>query len=216
MIQTLTKNWWLLGLCGALEVIISAIYLIMYNAGPDAMPHGAWNADVVLLCRLSVAAGVFAIAAGIWRPARGIPWLLVLNGLAFSAYGLISLLWRGPLSFRLFALLLVVMAMSFGVLVFGVARTLRHQRHGSMDKRLFDLAGAAFVAFALAFLAQMNGWIQLERRPFHPPVFLWLCVFFGFSAISTLGLALRLRGLDGSPSGPREVLSPLGNPRHAH
>ena|SRR5437870_4070748 len=76
MIQTLTKNWWLLGLCGVLDAIISVIYLIMYDAGPDATPFGGWNAEVVLLCRLSAAAGVCSIAAGIWKSNKGISWLV--------------------------------------------------------------------------------------------------------------------------------------------
>ena len=91
MIQTLTKNWWLLGLCGVIDAIISVIHFMIYDAGPDATPIGGWYATVVLLSRLSVAAGVCAIATSIWRSSKGIAWLLVLNGLAFSAYGLIPL-----------------------------------------------------------------------------------------------------------------------------
>jgi len=68
----------------------------MYDAGPDAVPFGGWNAEVVLLCRLSVAAGVCSFAASIWKSTKGISWLVVLNGLALSAYGLIPLLSKGP------------------------------------------------------------------------------------------------------------------------
>jgi hypothetical protein len=215
MIQTLTKNWWLLGLCGVLDAIISVIYLIMYDAGPDATPFGGWNSEVVLLCRLSVAAGVCSIGAGIWKSTKGMSWLMVLNGLALSAYGLIPLLLKGPHGFRPFGLLIVAMAMSFGLLALAVARSMRHQHHGT-DKWLFGMAGAASVGFALAFLALVTGWVQLERRPFHPSFFLWLCLFFGFSAIGMLGMALRMRSLGPSESGPGEELSPLGNPGHAH
>jgi purine-cytosine permease-like protein len=105
--------------------------------------------------------------------------------------------------------------MSFGFLALAVARTMRHQHHGT-DKWLFGTAGAASVGFALAFLALVTGWVQLERRPFHPSFFLWLCLFFGFSAIGMLGMALRMRSFGPSESGPGEVLSPLGNPGHAH
>jgi hypothetical protein len=214
MIQTLTKNWWLLALCGLLEAIISINYLTMYDAGPDAMPQG-FIAAAVLLSRLSVAAGVCAIAAGIWRSANGISWPLVLNGLVFSAYGLISLLGRGPLSFRLFAFLIVVMSISFALLALALARTMRHRRHRA-DQWLFGFAGAASIGFASAFLALANGWIQLERRPFHPSVFLWLCLYFGFSAVCTLGMALRLPSLGPSQSRPLGIVPPLGNPKHAH
>jgi hypothetical protein len=215
MIHTLTKNWWLLGLYGVVDAIISVIYFMIYDAGPDATPIGGWYSTVVLLNRLSVAAGVCAIAAGIWRSSKGISWLLVLNGLAFNAYGLIPILFKGPISFRPFALLIAVMAMSFGVLALAVARTIRHRGHAA-DKWFFGLAGAASVGFALAFLALANGWIQMERRPFHSSFFLWLCLFFGFSAICMLGLSPQLRRLGLSRSDPGENLSPLGNPRHAH
>jgi hypothetical protein len=212
MIQTLMKNWWLLALCGTFDAIISFIYFMMYDAGPDATPLGGWNTAIVLLCRLSIAAGVCAVAAGMWRSTTGVSWLLSLNGLALGAYGLIPLLYKGSLRFRLFALLIVVMAANFGVLAVEVARTLR--RGNRADKWFFGLAGAVSVGFALGFFALANGWIQLERRAFHPSFFLWLGVFFGVSAICLLVMAVRVRGL--GPSRPDLALSPLGNPSHAH
>jgi uncharacterized membrane protein HdeD (DUF308 family) len=212
MIQTLIKNWWLLALCGIVDAIISVIYFIMYNSGPDGpLTFHGWNGTVVFLTTLALAAGVCTIVAGIWRSAKDKSWLLVLNGLALSAYGLIPLLWRGPLSFDFFALLLVVMAMTLGILALAIARTLR--RHVA-DEWFFGLVGAGSVGFALAFLALVNRWIQLERRPFHPLVFLWLGFYFGFSAICMLGLALRLHRLSPSQSGQWEAL-PL-SPKHAH
>ncbi len=149
MIQTLNKNWWLLALCGVFEAIISVIYAIMYDTGPDGplTAHG-WRVTAVFLSRLALAAGVCTIAAGIWRFAIGTSWLLVLNGLAFSAYGLIPLFWRGSLNFVLFARLLVVMALSIGVLELVSARTLRRQRHVT-DGWFLGLAGAASVRFCL-------------------------------------------------------------------
>jgi hypothetical protein len=36
-----------------------------------------------------------------------------------------ALLWRGPLTFGFFALLLVVASMTFGILALAIARTLR-------------------------------------------------------------------------------------------
>jgi hypothetical protein len=214
LIQTLTKSRWLLALCGILDAIISVIYLIMYEAGPDGrLTFHGWNGTIVFLNGLALAAGVCTIAAGIWRSVKGKSWLLVLNGLAFSAYGLTPLFWKGPLSFDFFALLLVVMATTIGILTLAIARTLRRY---VADEWFFGLAGAGSVGFALAFLALVNRWIQLERRPFHPSVFLWLCFYFGFSAICILGLALRLHRLGPSQSGRWQDLPPLGNPKHAH
>jgi hypothetical protein len=129
---------------------------------------------------VALAAGACTIAASIWRSAKGISWLLLANGLVLSAYGLMPLFWRGPLSFRFFALLVVVMAMTFGILALTIARTLRGR---VADEWFFGLAGAASVGVALAFLALANDWIRLERRLYHPSLFLWLCFYFGFSAI---------------------------------
>jgi hypothetical protein len=93
----------------------------------------------------------------------------------------------------------VVIAMTIGILALAIARTLRRY---VADEWFFGLAGAGSVGFALAFLALVNRWIQLERRPFHPPVLLWLCFYFGFSAICMLGLALRVHRLAPSPIRP--------------
>jgi hypothetical protein len=198
LIKTLIKSQWLLALCGILDAIICVIFLIIYDTGPDGrLTVLGLNGMVGLLSRLALAAGVCTIAAGIWRPAKGSSWLLVLNGLALSAYGAIPLFWRGPLGFNRIALLLMAMAMTIGILGLAMARTLRHSVG---DEWFFGLAGAGSVGFALAFLAVANGWIQLEGRLFHPSVFLWQCFYFGFCAICMLGLALRLRRLDLSQS----------------
>jgi hypothetical protein len=209
LIQTLTKNWWLLVLCGVLEAIMSVVYFIIYNTTPDT--YGGKGVEV-FVNRLALAAGACTIAAGIWGSVRGISWLLVLNGLALSAYGWMALFWRGPLSFRFFALLVVVMAMSFGMLALAIARALRRR---VADNWFFGLAGTVSIGVALAFLALASHWIQLERRLFHPSVFLWFCFYFGFSAICMLGLALRLHRVSPSQPAPWEALPPLGNPNPA-
>ena len=167
----------------------------------------------MLVNRFALAAGACTIAASIWRSAKGISWLLLANGLVLSVYGLMALFWRGPLSVRFFELLVVVMAMTFGILALAIARTLRGR---VADEWFFGLAGAASVGFALAFLALANDWIRLERRLYHPSVFLWLCSYFGFSAICMLGLALRLHKLGTSQSNQWNPPTPLVNPKHAH
>ncbi|HMD98138.1 MAG TPA: hypothetical protein VKM93_12525 [Terriglobia bacterium] len=207
------NRWWLLALCGVLDAILALLNLSMQD------PDGSltWRIFVpmstgMLMCRLAVAAGACTIAAGIWRSREGKSWLLVLNGLAFSAYGLIPMIFSTrPLSFRLFAFLLVVMAMSIGILELATARTLR--RHVA-DKWFLRLTGAASVGFALAFFALGVRWIKLE--PGSHSVFLWLGSYFGFSAICMLGLALRLHSRGLSQSGQWEALPPLGNPKYVH
>jgi uncharacterized membrane protein HdeD (DUF308 family) len=160
---------------------------------------------------LALAAGACTIAAGIWSSGKGKSWLLVLNGLACSALGLIFTFWTGPLAFRTVALLIVVMALSIGIYELAAARELR--RHLA-DEWLLGAAGVASVGFALAFFAFVFRWIKLE--PGSPAQTLhWLGSYFGFSAVCMLGLALRLHSLSPSLSGQREDLPPLGKPKHA-
>ena len=190
LIQTLIKNWWLLALCGVLDAMYSVTNLLMQ--GPDGsltLRTFVLKATVVRMGMLALAAGACTIAAGIWSSGKGKSWLLVLNGLARSALGLILLFWTGPLGFPTVALLLVVMAMSIGILELAIALTLR--RHVA-DQWFLGVAGAASVGFALAFFALAFRWITPERPE---SIFLWLSSYFPFSAICMLGLALRLNRL---------------------
>ncbi len=208
--RTLTKNWWLLALTGVLGTIMSVIYLVMYDISPNIYK---WDGMVVFLNGLTLAAGACTIAASIWRAAKGISWLLLANGLVLSAYGWMPLFWRGPLSVRFFSVLVVVMATTFGIFALKIARTLQGR---VTDEWFFGLAGSASLGFALAFLALASHWIQLERRLYHPSMFLWFCFYFGFSALCMLGLALRLHKLGTSQSNQFGLSTPLVNPKHAH
>ena len=205
VIKTLTQNRWLLALSGLFNAIVSVVYLIMYQTGPD----GA-NGTGVFLSRLAVAAGACTIAAGIWKSATGRCWLLVVNGAALTAFGLLPLVWRGRLSVTIFELLALVIAVTLALVALDIATTLR--RHVVP----FRLTAALSFGFALAFLALANRWIQLQPRPFHPAVFLWFCYYFCFNAICLLGIGLWLHSSGQPQSGPREALPPLTNPEHAH
>jgi hypothetical protein len=212
LIQTLTKNWPLLALCAVLDGIISVIYFIMQGSdGP--LTFDSWHGTIVLLGKLAMAAGTCAIAAGILRSTNGKCWLLVLNGLGLGALGLIQYGFTGfRISCLTVALLIILMAMSMGILQFVIARTLRRQRHVA-DAWFLTLAGVASVGFALAFVALGFRWIKID--PGSHADLLWLGSYFGFSAICMLGLALRLHSQGVSHSGLREALPPLANARHA-
>jgi hypothetical protein len=213
LIQTLTKNWWLLASCGVLDVIISVIYLIMLNQdGPLTFHH--WRGTVLFLSKLSVAAGVCTVAAGIWRSTKGKCWLLVLNGLALIALGVIynGVPAGSRISFRSIALLIILMAICMGILEFVTARSLRPQGRVA-DARFLDLAGVVSVSFVLAFFVLGFSWIKLGPRS-HADL-LWLGSYFSFSAICMLGLALRLPRPGLLPSLSEESPANLRNPKHA-
>jgi hypothetical protein len=192
---TLTKSWWLLALCGVLDAALAALNLFMFTwDGSPAWHTFAIRGAALLMSRIALAAGICTIAAGIWSFGNARSWLLVLNGLALSAYGLIPRLWRGPLSFLLMARLLIIMAISIGIFELLTARTVRRQHPA--DGWFLGLAGLASFGFAMVFLALIFGWIQLEPRPLHASLFLWLVSYFGFSAICMLAFALRLQNPD--------------------
>ena len=215
MIQTLIKNWWLLALAGVLEAIYSFANLFMQD--PDGfliLRTQVWKSTIVFLGRLALAAGVCTIAAGIWRSTNGKSWLLVLNGLALSALGLIlNGIFGFKISFRTIALLLIVMAMSIGIFELEIARTMR-RLHRIADEWFFAVAGAASVGFALVFFAYGFGWIKLE--PGTHPDLLWFGSYFAFSAICMLALAVRMHSFGLSQSSRWEALPGLGKPKHAH
>jgi len=189
MIRRLVRNWPLV-LAGVLQAVFAVLNLLMQD--PDAVTLRRFMTGNItaLQAKLALAAGICTIAAGVWRSGRGKFWLLVLDGLALGVYGLLPFVWGDrPLYFRpYFALLLVMMAMSIGILALASARTL----HGHVaDKWLLGLAGTASVGFALAFFALDFRWIALERPG---SLFLLLAFFFGCSAICLLGLVPVLSG----------------------
>lgn len=213
MIQTLMNNWLLLAVCSVLEATISVIYLIMWDTDGPLTFH-SWHGTILFLGQLALAAGACTIAAGLWRSEKGKCWLLVPNGLALGALGLICYgSARFSISFRTVALVIILMAMSIGILASVTARTLRRQRHVA-DGWFLGLAGVASAGFALAFLALGFRWIQMGPES-HTDLLL-LGSYFGFSAICMLWLALRLHGLDLSQSAPWQGLRRLGNPKLAH
>ncbi len=191
MIQTLSRNWFLLALCGVLDAIISVIYLIMQNTyGPRTA--GAWSGTVVFLGEVTLAAGACSIAAGIWRSTKGERWPLILNGLALGALGVIYRFFvRYPyrISIRTIAFLIILTAFSIGILELVNARILRRQ-HQFVGGWFLGLAGTALVGCALAFFALGFRWIQPGAES-HLDLLL-LGFYFGFSAICMWGLALRL------------------------
>ena len=209
MIQTLTRNRWLLALSGVLSAMISAIYLVMQNE-PEPLTFHGWNRNIVLLGKLALAAGAGAIAAGLWRSAKGKCWLLVLNGLALGALGLIWYAFvRLPISLLTISLLVIVMAVSMGALELITAKHFRRTRH-AVDAWLLRLAAVVSAGFAFVLLAFGLRWIRIQPES-HPDL-LWLGMYFGFVALCMLALAIRLPGL----GLPQELVPPLGNPRHAH
>ncbi len=189
--HTSIKRWWLLALCGVLDAMVAGD--LLFALSPDRplilrtfFMHG--RSAVPEIGMLVLAAGVCTVAAGIWSFRKGNTWLVMLNGLACSALGLlISLGATRPVAFRTIALFIVAMALTMGAYEMVTARALRGH---FAEEWLLGVAGAVSVGFALVFLGFALRWIKLEPSP-SAQTFHWLGSYFGFSAICMLGLALR-------------------------
>lgn len=183
MIRMLARKWWLLVFCGVLDAIISLVFL---DQGSHIFRRFTAFA---FLGSVTLAAGVCMIASGILSSRQARSWLLVLNGLACSALGLILSLGAGrAITFRTIALLIFVMAISIGVYEFAMAQALRRRPERQW---LLGVAGVVSVGFALVFLAFVLRLIRLEPSP-SSQTFYWMGSFFAFSAICILGQALLL------------------------
>ncbi len=184
MVQTLIKNWWLVALRGILAVVFSAAVFLMHNSVESlTLREFATKGLIVFLGMLAIAAGGCTIMSGIWSSGHGKWWLLLLDGLAISAAGLILIL-SNSITLRVVTQLLVLLAMIIGLVELASARMLR--RH-LPDEWFLGVAGGASVAFAVAFL-----WIKPEEAA---SAFVWLGYYSGFSAACMLALAFRLRNL---------------------
>ncbi len=190
MIRSSIMNSWLLALCGVLYAMFSFIMVFWLSpVGSQILrsfvtPRGL----APLLGIVALAAGACTIAAALWSSTRGISWFLALNGLACIALGLsINLGATRPVAFRTIALLVAVMAASFGVHELATARILRGH---PLSEWLFAGAGVVSVCFAGVFLGFAMGWIRLAPSP-SGQTFYWLGSYFAFTALCLLGLALR-------------------------
>jgi hypothetical protein len=202
-----------LALCGVLDAIQAGMHLLMLNRHGSltlrslALPDVVWEMGV-----LAMAAGVCAIAAGLWSSGSANTWLLALHGAALSAFGLIGVspLVKGPLSFRPVSLLFVVMAASIGVFALGTVRTLRT---GGPERWQLLLAGAISVGFAFSFFAVGFNLVRLGSPHFY---WMWMSSYFGFCAMFMLWLAFHVHSHALPPSRQGAPSPPLPRPRHAH
>jgi uncharacterized membrane protein HdeD (DUF308 family) len=188
--QSLTKHWSLLVLCSLFYATFS--FMILFIWSPDGFrtlhTFAHSRTSIEQLGLVALAAGVCTVANGIWNAKEANSWLLVLNGLACSALGIMVALGASRrMTFRSIALVIVVMAVSIGLYELVTATTLRGHR---VDEWLLTATGVVSVGFAAVFLAFVFGWIRLEPSP-SGQTFHWLGSYFGFSSICMLGLALR-------------------------
>lgn len=178
MMDVLARNWWALALRG--------LFAVLFGLLAFAWPGLTLAALVILFGAYSLVDGVFGLVAAV-RAAEAHErwWLLVLEGLAGIAVGLITFMWPGITALVLLYLI-AWWALVTGVFEIAAAIRLRKEISGELT---LVLGGAASVIFGLVLL-------------FRPGVgalaVIWLIgtyalVFGGL----LLMLAFRLRGHSG-------------------
>ena len=193
----------LLAFCGVLQALFSAIIFLVLS--PDGSPvlrsFLETRNTVAAMGLLALATGACTIAAGLWNISQAGSWLLVFNGIACVALGLLlNLGATRPVTFRSIACLIAVMALGLCLYELANART---QPQRPAEKWLLAAAALVSFGFALGFLAFALRWFKLEPSP-SAQTFNWLGCYFGFSAICMMGMALR-------PSTRRAYLHRIGN-----
>lgn len=190
MIQSSTRSWWLLALCGVFDAMFSLMILFAWSFD-GSLALSAYidsRSTIALMGMLALAAGICALAAGSWNVRRGSSWLLIVNGFACATLGVMVTLGASrPVTFRSIALVVAVMAASLGAYEGMAARKLRARLS---EEWLAGVAAAIAIAFAAAFLGFALRWIRLDPSP-SAQTFNWLGSYFGFSAICMLALAIR-------------------------
>jgi len=188
MATDLARNWWLLALRGVAG--------ILFGIGAFVWPGATLAALVIVFGAYVFVDGIFAVVAGIgMRRQLSLWWLVLLEGLAGIILGLLT--FRSPDTTAL-VLLTLIAAWSIVSGIFEIVTALRI-RTMIANEWLMILSGVVSIVFGALLIAQPGaGAIAI----------VWLlgayALLFG---MLTLMLALRLRGMRGTPA--RQAARPV-------
>jgi uncharacterized membrane protein HdeD (DUF308 family) len=174
MCALLAQNWWAVALRGVFAVLFGLIAL--------AVPGATILSLVLFFSAYMLVDGVFGIVAAVRAARQGERWgLLILEGLANIAVGVIAFVWPG-LTAITFVLLLAAWSLISGGLMLGAAFRLS-QAHG---RWWLALGGIVSIVFGvLLVMAPVLGAVVLTW---------WLGAYALIFGIALLVLAFKLRG----------------------
>ena len=182
-VDTLSRNWW--------AVVLRGVAGILFGIGIFLMPGLSLAVLVLLFGAYAFVDGIFGIVSAIRR--RGTSdrwWLLLLEGIAGVAVGIITLLWPGITAFVLLYLI-AFWALITGVLEEAAAFRLRQV---ITNEWLLVLTGLTSIALGVVLL--------LFPRAGVLAVVLWIGAYAFVTGILLIALGFRLRTMRG-PSAPR-------------
>jgi uncharacterized membrane protein HdeD (DUF308 family) len=188
MIRLMIQNWWLLFLRGILAIAF-AIFIFAFLPFVPApfLRQFAFAGLAAIFALFALATGVLTIAAAVRGAGQGgSSWLMLADGVAVTAGGLIILLAPGSTLMRVIQLIALI-ALVVGVLEFTAGIHLR--RHVT-DEWLLISGGVISIAFAPCLLLANVGTVQAAL--------MWISIYALASGVAVIGLALRLRSLRNS------------------
>lgn len=188
MIRLMIQNWWLLFLRGVLAIAF-AIFIFAFLPFVPApfLRQFAFAGLAAIFALFALATGVLTIAAAVRGAGRGgSSWLMLADGIAVTAGGLIILLAPGSTLMRVIQLIALI-ALVVGVLEFTAGIHLR--RHVT-DEWLLISGGVISIAFAPCLLLANIGTVQAAL--------MWISIYALATGVAVIGLALRLRSLRNS------------------
>ncbi|MBZ5492028.1 MAG: DUF308 domain-containing protein [Acidobacteriia bacterium] len=188
MIRLMIQNWWLLFLRGVLAIAF-AIFIFAFLPFVPApfLRQFAFAGLAAIFALFAFATGVLTIAAAVRGAGQGgSSWLMLADGIAVTAGGLIILLAPGSTLMRVIQLIALI-ALVVGVLEFTAGIHLR--RHVT-DEWLLVSGGVISIAFAPCLLLANVGTVQAALT--------WISIYALATGVAIIGLALRLRSLRNS------------------
>lgn len=176
LIETASRNWWLIALRGALAVLFGVL---------------AWLWPGITLLALVVLWGVYSFADGVlslltafrWRDSGKPLWPLIVVGLAGIAAGIIAFLWP---QITALVLLMFIAAWAIVIGIFQIVIAIRIRKEID-NEWLLGLSGAISLIFGLMMVVNPGAGAVAV---------VWMigayAVFFG---ILLIGLSLKLKSL---------------------
>ena len=188
MIRMLIKNWWLLFLRGILAIAFAIfIFAFLPFVPAPLLRQLAFAGLAAIFALFACASGVLTIIAAVRGAGHGSSsWLMLADGIAVTAGGLIILLSPG------LTLLLLIQIIGLTVLVVGMIELLAgiHLHRHLTDEWLLITGGVTSIVFAACLL--------LTRVGTAPAALTWISIYALANGLALVGLALRLRRLRNS------------------
>ena len=173
-IDTLIRNWWVFLVRGLMGIVFGVVTFFQ--------PGLSLAALVLLFGAYAFADGIFAIVSAIRRRTGSEPWwVLLLEGIAGIAAGVMTLVWPGLTAI---VLLYVIAAWALATGIFEIAAAIRLRKIIN-DEWLLVLSGVASIALGV-FLMALPG-------PGALALIIWIGAAAFVSGIMFVVLSLRLR-----------------------